>query len=78
MKISKQELKDKMSKKRYVYSSHLIEDLWKDFEELGWGIFDESILKQKIIDLETNINSDIRGSPLKYVKNFKKEILGTD
>jgi len=75
MGVSKQEFKEKLSKKRGTYTSLLVNTLWEDLEGFGWVLFNESMLKQKLDDLETNIRNDITSAPTEWVRRFRKEIL---
>ena len=77
MRVNKQELKERLSKKRAVYTPLLINNLWEDFESLGWILFDESALKRKLDGLETSILYDPRvDASVELIKRLRKEIWG--
>jgi len=77
MRVNKQELKERLSKKRAVYTPLLINNLWEDLESLGWILFDESALKRKLDGLETSIRYDPRvDASVELIKRLRKEIWG--
>jgi len=76
MRVSGQEFKERLSKKRGLYTPLLVNTLWEDLEGFGWVLLDESMLKRKLDDLETNIRNDITSAPTEWVRRFKKEVLG--
>jgi len=78
MRVSKQEFGERLRKIRGVYSSHLVDTLYDDLVGFGWGLFDESILKQKLDELEANIRNDITTAPETLVQRFKKEFFGRE
>jgi len=79
MRVSKQEFKERLSKKRGVYTFLLVNNLYDDLEDCGWVLFDESALKRRFDDLETNIRYDPRiDASIECVRRFKKEILGKE
>jgi len=77
MKVNKQEFKERLSKKRAVYTPLLINNFWEDLESVGWVLFDESALKRRLDDLETSIRYDPRvDASIDLVKRLRKEIWG--
>ena len=78
MRISKDELMDRLSKKRGLYRSHLVDTLLSDMEGLGWIILDESRLRDRIDKLVESVRSDITVSPEVHTKRPKREITGKD
>jgi len=74
MKVTKQELTDRLRGKRGVYTRVFIDSLYQDFADFGWAVFDENALKEKLDRLEANIRDDITTSPEVWVRRFKKEI----
>ena len=78
MRISKDELMDRLSKKRGLYRSYLVDTLLSDMEGFGWIILDESKLKNRLDKLVASVRSDITTSPEVHIKRLKQEILGKD
>ena len=74
MKVTKQELTERLRGIRAVYTGVVIDSLYTDLADLGWAVFDENALKEKLDRLETNIRDDITTSPEVWVRKFKKEI----
>jgi hypothetical protein len=78
VRINKDELMDRLSKKRGLYRSNLVKTLLSDMESFGWIILDESKLKVRLDNLEESVRSDISTSPEVHIKWLKQEIWGKD
>ena len=74
MRISKDELMDRLSKKRGLYRSNLVDTLLSDIEGFGWIILDESKLKNRLDKLAESVRSDLTTSPEVHIKTLKREI----
>ena len=78
MRISKDVLMDRLSKKRGLYRSHFVDTLLSDMESFGWIILDEPRLRDRLDKLVESVRSDITTSPEVHIKRLKREIWGED
>jgi hypothetical protein len=75
LKITKQELKELLCKKRGYYSERLVDTLYLDLEKSDIVLFYKPKLRIKLEKLESNIRSDISESPADWVRRIRQEIL---
>ncbi len=78
MRVSREELMNRLTKKRGLYRSRFVDNLLSDMESFGWIILDGSKLKDRLDKLEESVRSDISTSPEIHVKRLKQEIWGKD